>query len=76
MANKKSDAYTSKLEWQIYIILFPPNKEYYVGMSSQKNLYTTFKDHCTCRYMLTKPYVEEVKAKKLIPENESCICTR
>ena len=76
MANKKSDAYTSKLEWQIYIILFPPNKEYYIVMSSQKNLYTTFKDHCTCRYMLTKPYVEEVKAKKLIPENESCICTR
>ena len=69
MANRKSDTYNKNLKWQLYVIFFPTEKNcFYIGKSSQNNLYTTFKNHCILMNAVTRPFVEKCKSHNLVPE--------
>lgn len=68
MAVKKNKKYTDEKIWKIYVLVFPPSKNFFINFTCQKELRTTFKDHFILRKSITKPYVEECKKNKNIPQ--------
>lgn len=68
MARRTNKVYTEVKNWKIYVILFPGQNEFYIGLSSQKDLRTTFKDHYNLRLNRTKLYVQKLKEKDILPQ--------
>lgn len=65
MARKSPNFRTEEKEYKIYVLLFPPSNDFYIGNSGQKELYTTLKNHCQLLIDRTKEriktYIEEEK---------------
>lgn len=59
MAHKKPKICTEIKEFQIYILLFARAKDFYVGITAQKELYDTLKDHCNKKINRTAQYIGE-----------------
>lgn len=68
MATRKIEAYTEVKNWKIYAIIFPENNRVYIGQTSQKELRSTYKNHYTMRFGLTKDYFEHAKSNDILPQ--------
>ena len=68
MAKQIPKMYKEIKGWKIYILLFVPFKSFYIGITSQKELYDTLKDHCNLKIDRTSKFIGSYIKEKHIPQ--------